>query len=423
MPVIYGSAMLTISALSAENGSGGCSLQPAAGTFVDVNAGPLRIRFFQEPPPYWHKVYGDDKYQHDGYGTKPLRTRAWTLQERLLSIRSIHYADGILLWECNSAKGSSIVPWGHHDPPDDFVPWPVLESEHESTASDGPMALRAEWFGILEDYSSRFMTKEMDKLPALSGVAAKFSAKFKGDEYHAGLFRRHLPAALLWRSLGSDSNQSMREADLSVRKYSAFQPRRPMQYRAPSWSWAALDCAISYDSQRLDNSAGPRPSVGAPLRRGALQVLDVQTRQTSSNPFGAVKMSRLNVLGRTAAVRLHWDSQGHVQSDGGWRLLTTIDGTAAGVVYPDIINELQFTRMLTCLEIRDEPFWTETILSESVFGTTCDTEEKWEDMDLVVALALSPVPGQEGVYQRKGLIRWLRRRLFSHAEQIQLTIV
>lgn len=424
MPAIYGSATLTIAALDAENGNGGCSVDPEPAAFVDVDTASLRLRFFQQPPPHWHKMHGDDRYQHDGYGTKPLRTRAWTLQERLLSPRTVHYANGIMLWECNTTKGSSIVPWGHHDPPDDFVPWPVLDSTHESSATNEPMASRAQWFGILEDYSNRFMTKETDKLPALSGVAAKLASMFQGDKYHAGLFQRHLPAALLWRSLGTRHNYNMNELSDTVRKYSAFWPRRPMHYRAPSWSWAGLDGATSYDSQRLTNNGGPRPETGAPLRENVLQVLDVQTCQRSSDPFGAVESSHLRVLGRTAVVQLHWNTGiNDYGLDDEPKLLTTFEGEVAGLLYPDIVNELQFVQNLVCLEVRDEPFWTETTIPHTLYGVTYDTAEKWKQKDLVLALALVPVPGDVGLYQRTGLVRWMRRDVFRHAEQIELTLV
>lgn len=236
MPSIYGSATLTIAALDAEDGRGGCRMNPAAVEFVDVDTTPLRLRFFAEQPQHWYSMYGDDEYRRNGYGNKPLRTRAWTLQERYLANRSVHYADGVMLWECNTTKASSILPWGHHDPPDDFVPWPVMHSIHESSAANGLMAARAEWYGLLEDYSSRFLTYETDKLPALSGVAAKFSTRFQGDEYHAGLFRQHLPAALLWHSKELIGSFKPSPRTLAVQKHSAFRPRRPMGYRAPSWS-------------------------------------------------------------------------------------------------------------------------------------------------------------------------------------------
>jgi tellurite resistance-related uncharacterized protein len=85
--------------------------------------------------------------------------------------------------------------------------------------------------------------------------------------------------------------------------------------------------------------------------------------------------------------------------------LTTDDGTAVGIVYPDIINELQFTKTLVCLEVRNEPFWTETTIPHSIFGKSPGEKEEWEQMDLVMGLALLPRPGNDGQFQRKGLVR------------------
>lgn len=197
-----------------------------------------------------------------------------------------------------------------------------------------------------------------------------------------------------------------------------------MLYRAPSWSWAGLDGAVTYDSQRLSNVGGPRPETGAPSRNDVLQVLDVQTRQTSTDSYGAVQSAYLRVLGRTAVVQVHWNKRVEEYArDDDCKLLITFEGQAAGIIYPDIANELQFVHDLVCLEVRDEPFWTETTMPGSLYGKTCETAEQWEQMDLVLALALVPVSGGVGVYQRKGLLRWMKRDVFRHAEQIELEIV
>lgn len=423
MPAIYGSATLTIAALGAEDGRSGFCMNAAPVTFVDVDVDSLRLRFFNNLPTHWHTMYGDDKYKHTGYGTKPLRTRAWTLQERYLSVRSVHYADGVMLWECSTTKGSSIVPWGHHDPPDDFVPWPLLHSSNEDSAPDGSMAIRVEWYEILEDYSSRFMTQEMDKLPALSGMAARFTAKFRGDAYHAGIFRQHLPAALLWRSMGLDTGFNKDAITHTVQRYSAFRPRRPMKYRAPSWSWAALDGAISYDSQRLDNSGGSRPISKLSARQNLLDVIEVQTCHSTSDPFGAVRSSSLRVRGRVATVYVQWNDGGDTYIRDGWTTLKNREGSVVGVVYPDIMNELQFVNEIVCLEAQDEPYWARIHLPASVFGKTFTSEEELEEMGLVIAIALLPVPGHDGMYRRRGLVRWLKDHLFRDKAKIELTIL
>ena len=52
----------------------------------------------------------------------------------------------------------------------------------------------------------------------------------RGDQYLAGLWRRHLPLQLLW------------SLSLGVVK----PPTRPKPYRAPSWSWASLDVGVNF---------------------------------------------------------------------------------------------------------------------------------------------------------------------------------
>jgi hypothetical protein len=42
----------------------------------------------------------------------PLGTRAWVVQERLLSTRTLHFGANQLFWDCNSATGSEVFPDG-----------------------------------------------------------------------------------------------------------------------------------------------------------------------------------------------------------------------------------------------------------------------------------------------------------------------
>lgn len=65
----------------------------------------------------------------------------------------------------------------------------------------------------------------MDKLPALAGLA-QAAQKLTGDEYCAGLWRSSLPIGLLWR----------RKSPVFMEALSNF--------RALTWSWAALDGPI-----------------------------------------------------------------------------------------------------------------------------------------------------------------------------------
>ena len=70
--------------------------------------------------------------------------------------------------------------------------------------------------------SSRKITQERDRLPTLSGIAAALQERGFGD-YLAGIWKRDLPAQLLWSStMNSES-------------------KRTPTYRAPTWSFASLE--------------------------------------------------------------------------------------------------------------------------------------------------------------------------------------
>ena len=83
------------------------------------------------------------------------------------------------------------------------------------------------WQRLVECYSTCKVTKEEDKLIAVSGIAKHFQSAL-GSEYLAGLWRENLPIELIWRVGSAES--------VSVQQLST--------YRAPSWSWASVDTQI-----------------------------------------------------------------------------------------------------------------------------------------------------------------------------------
>lgn len=119
---------------------------------------------------------------------------------------------------------------------------------------------RNQWYEWVEDYSSRFMTFEKDKLPAMAGLENHYRTEnCPDDTYLAGLWMHHLPGSLLWR---------LRRVRCSLDElniFAAFHPRRPINYRAPTWSWASLDGDITYVSQRVTKTSSRRPQTSLEL--------------------------------------------------------------------------------------------------------------------------------------------------------------
>lgn len=80
------------------------------------------------------------------------------------------------------------------------------------------------WMGFnlnafLQNYTSRILSNENDKLIAIEGLASAIAQQSK-QKFFAGIFTNHVAKGLFWSS--ADGNM-----------------RRPQIHRAPSWSWAA----------------------------------------------------------------------------------------------------------------------------------------------------------------------------------------
>jgi hypothetical protein len=86
------------------------------------------------------------------------------------------------------------------------------------------------WNGVLSAYTECLLTKNQDKLVAISAIVKHFQPILK-DEYKAGLWRRHLAQYFIWKLL-------------SPRTF-VLPPTSYENYYAPSWSWASLTADVT----------------------------------------------------------------------------------------------------------------------------------------------------------------------------------
>ncbi|KAI0544006.1 hypothetical protein F4679DRAFT_591894 [Xylaria curta] len=118
MRAIYANATITLSAHDSDDTQGGL-FRPRQNRLTSPVQVPLRVpKKYQEERPahktgfYVLPVHGEKELLTPG----PVNTRAWTLQEQLLSTRILHWGPGILFWECLCSHGSESDPEGDTHP-------------------------------------------------------------------------------------------------------------------------------------------------------------------------------------------------------------------------------------------------------------------------------------------------------------------
>lgn len=95
----------------------------------------------------------------------PLVSRAWVLQERLLSPRTLYFGSGNMYWECQSVEWyeTMLHRWVE-------IALPTVSKRVLSEPLDD-YNLCALWYSLVCPYTDCALTDGDDKLPALSGLA------------------------------------------------------------------------------------------------------------------------------------------------------------------------------------------------------------------------------------------------------------
>ncbi|KAM7191485.1 heterokaryon incompatibility protein [Rhypophila sp. PSN 637] len=223
---VYRNSFLTIAAAYSPDGNGGC-LSP------DYKMSKAVVKC--TTPRGEGKVWLIPRRRDfDSLHKSPLHRRAWVLQERILSPRTIHFSEGQMLWECRQGRRCETG-----------VPEQAMTT-HRSTWDNrlhflgpSPRQFFWDWYDMVHDYTARGITNGDDRLPALSGLAQTMLAALDKEQYVAGLWTSHLVWGLLWHK-------------------SRDWLRWPGHHRAPSWSWASCDGQVSFlDPADVHSSALP----------------------------------------------------------------------------------------------------------------------------------------------------------------------
>lgn len=225
----------------------------------------------------------------------PLTSRAWALQETVLSTRVLHYTATEVLFECKTSYRCECLP--------ERKAWPTTPSLiPKAVASKNPNAVWQAWQSIVGQYTSRDLTVASDKLPAISGIASKIR-KATHSDYIAGLWKHNLASDLLWSATNTSSHVAL---DI---------------WRAPTFSWASLDVPVHYVT--LDDEE--RESFVS-----AINLVSITVTPKGLNPLGTLQDARmtLRALIKTAVLASE-------QNNGEWTYALLIKGTSSIPIAPD----------------------------------------------------------------------------------------
>ena len=194
MASVYSHSYFTLAALDSKDSSAGCNMVADIQTsysnrFTDIDfygLGKDESSFHHQRLRFFEFLFFDD----GSIEAEHLNSRAWTLQERELSRRVISFSSQALLWECSELRTTSQRPWENIDR------YITLLSA-ETAFTKGLFKSNTSWDDIVEDYSARSLTKQTDKLIALSGIAQAAQEFYQGATYVGGLWSSLIPEVLL----------------------------------------------------------------------------------------------------------------------------------------------------------------------------------------------------------------------------------
>jgi len=218
----YANAALTIAAADSRDCHGGLFVKRDIAALYPCVTKIQDRKYSKRPEQVTLETDRDDRHWASSLDPGLLQRRGWTLQEKVLSPKFLEFGRHQVSFTCPTKISDERSPGGRDNQGHSLgqiLSRPVEEDDGEV------YNLYAAWYRVMQDYAERELTYEGDILPALSGLAARFTSHLaklgRQDEYLAGMWKSRLELSLCWFT---------------------WEPgRRPRAISViPSWSWASV---------------------------------------------------------------------------------------------------------------------------------------------------------------------------------------
>jgi hypothetical protein len=230
-------------------------------------------------------------------GLEPIDSRAWTLQEHKLANRVLRFGSSQMVWRC--ANGYKVDGGSNEE-----------EGASEFSSVNEVKAFY-EWKNLVEEFTTRCITKAADRLPAFAALAADYAERhnLRPDQYMAGLWTPWMAMGLLWYIKDVDDQATYPDA-LAV------------EDRSPTWSWHLARSGITWHeviSYRGETDCFKLKIKGWQVELADNKVEYGRVEGGSLEVFGALLKISLrgtqpvynkpNGLVVSAPIQIRWDSQ------------------------------------------------------------------------------------------------------------------
>jgi hypothetical protein len=138
------------------------------------------FHYNRELPPHWQSEYEP--------GT--LASRAWCLQENVLSRRLLHYSATEMSWQCLEAMTCECTPVFKKCLRNE-QPGYIMSNGDRNENWFWSEGAEATWGCYVLESTSRKLSNSTDRLPVLSGLA-EMRNRVQPDSYYAGIWKTDL---------------------------------------------------------------------------------------------------------------------------------------------------------------------------------------------------------------------------------------